>query len=204
MQGNLFIVAAPSGAGKSSLVNAVLAQEPDVRLSVSYTTRAPRPTEQHSREYHFVERPVFEAMMAAGDFLECAEVYGNFYGTSRRWISQTLDSGLDVVLEIDWQGARQVRALFPQTMSVYLLPPSLRILEVRLRGRGQDSDEVIARRLAAAQEDMAHLIEFDYVIINNDFQEAAGDLRAILRASRLTGERQRTRHALLIQNLLTR
>jgi guanylate kinase len=204
MQGNLFIVAAPSGAGKSSLVNAVLAQEPDVRLSVSYTTRVPRPTEQHSREYHFVERPVFEAMMAAGDFLECAEVYGNFYGTSRRWISQTLDSGLDVVLEIDWQGARQVRALFPQTMSVYLLPPSLRILEVRLRGRGQDSDEVIARRLAAAQEDMAHLIEFDYVIINNDFQEAVGDLRAILRAARLTGERQRTRHALLIQNLLTR
>jgi guanylate kinase len=171
---------------------------------VSYTTRVPCPTEQHSREYHFVERPVFEAMMAAGDFLECAEVYGNFYGTSRRWISQTLDSGLDVVLEIDWQGARQVRALFPQTMSVYLLPPSLRILEVRLRGRGQDSDEVIARRLAAAQEDMAHLIEFDYVIINNDFQEAVGDLRAILRAARLTGERQRTRHALLIQNLLTR
>jgi guanylate kinase len=202
MPGNLFIIAAPSGAGKSSLVAALLAHDPDLRLSISHTTRAPRPGEVDGREYHFVSREVFEAMIVAGDFLEYADVYGNLYGTSRRWIEQTMASGMDVILEIDWQGAQQVRRLFPGCLTLYVLPPSLETLEERLRSRGQDSEQVIAARLAAARDDMSHLGEFDYVIINNDFQQALADVGAVIRAARLTREKQQVRHALLINKLL--
>lgn len=202
MPGNLFIIAAPSGAGKSSLVAALLARDPELRLSISHTTRAPRPGEVDGREYHFVSREVFEAMIVAGDFLEHANVYGNLYGTSRRWIEQTMASGMDVILEIDWQGAQQVRRLFPGCLTLYVLPPSLETLEERLRSRGQDSEQVIAARLAAAQDDMSHLGEFDYVIINNDFQQALADLGAVFRAARLTREKQQVRHAPLINKLL--
>jgi guanylate kinase len=200
--GNLFIVAAPSGAGKSSLVSALLQSDSQVRLSISHTTRQARPGEASGREYHFAARETFEAMIAAGDFLEHANVYGNLYGTSKSWIGETLSSGLDVILEIDWQGARQVRRLFADCVGIYILPPSLEVLEQRLRDRGQDNPEVIATRLAAAREDMGHLSEFDYVIINNDFQEALADLCAIFRAARLTREKQQARLAVLIHKLL--
>jgi guanylate kinase len=199
---NLFIIAAPSGAGKSSLISALLQHDPAVRLSISYTTRPPRPGEADGREYHFVSREAFEAMIASGDFLEHANVYGNLYGTSKSWIEQTLAGGLDVILEIDWQGAKQVRRLFTDSVGIYILPPSLEVLEQRLRGRQQDKMDVISARLAAAQDDMSHLGEFDYVIINNDFQEALADLGAIFRAARLTREKQQVRHAELIHKLL--
>jgi guanylate kinase len=202
LPGNLFIIAAPSGAGKSSLVSALLQRDSQVRLSISHTTRSPRSGEASAHEYHFVERETFEAMIVAGDFLEHANVYGNLYGTSKSWIAETLTSGLDVILEIDWQGAQQVRRLFADCLGIYILPPSLEVLDQRLRARGQDNSEVIATRLAAAREDMGHLSEFDYVIINNDFQEALADLCAIFRAARLTREKQQARHAVLIHKLL--
>jgi guanylate kinase len=194
MPGLLFIVAAPSGAGKSSLVNAVLGEDPGLRLSVSYTTRAPRPGEANGREYHFVDRETFLAMAAAGDFLESAEVHGNFYATSQRQIDEIRTGGRDALLEIDWQGAQQVRRLYPDAVGIFILPPSLEALRNRLVARGQDSEAVIRRRLAAAEEEMSHAPEFDYVIINNDFNEARRDLAAVVRAARLTLARQSERH----------
>jgi len=194
MQGLLFIVAAPSGAGKSSLVNAVLAEDPGLRLSISYTTRAPRPGEADGREYHFVDRDAFLRMAAAGDFLESAEVHGNFYATSQRQIERIRAGGHDAVLEIDWQGAQQVRRLFPDAIGIFILPPSLAALRHRLVARGQDSDAVIQRRLAAAEEEMSHAAEFDYAIINNEFDEARRDLAAVIRASRLSLARQSARY----------
>ena len=194
MQGLLFIVTAPSGAGKSSLVNAVLADEPGLALSISYTTRAPRPGEANGREYHFVDRAAFQRMLDAGEFLESAEVHGNFYATSQRQIADNRAAGRDVMLEIDWQGAEQVRRIFPEAIGVFILPPSLAELERRLRDRGKDSDAAIRRRLAAAETEMSHAGEFDYVIINNDFEEARRDLAAVVRASRLTLARQSARH----------
>jgi guanylate kinase len=185
MQGLLFIVTAPSGAGKSSLVNAVLADDPRLALSISYTTRAPRAGEADGREYHFVDRASFQRMLEAGEFLESAEVHGNLYATSQKQIEQKLAAGRDVVLEIDWQGAAQVRRLFPAAIGVFLLPPSLAELERRLRGRGKDADETIRRRLAAAEAEIGHAAEFDFVIINDDFEEARRDLAAVVRASRL-------------------
>jgi len=193
MNGNLIVVAAPSGAGKTSLVNALLADDPNTILSVSYTTRAPRPGERDGREYHFVDLATFDAMRERGEFLECAEVHGNRYGTSRRWIGQTLDVGTDVVLEIDWQGARQVRRLYPQAVTVFILPPSLQELERRLRSRAQDSEAAILQRLENAADEMGHVGEFDYVIINNVFDEARRDLAAVVRAARLTLAQQRVR-----------
>jgi guanylate kinase len=190
MSGCLFIVAAPSGAGKSSLVNAVLAEDPRLRLSISYTTRAPRPGEQNGREYHFVERDAFLAMAAASDFLESAEVHGNLYATSQRQIEEIRASGHDAVLEIDWQGAQQVRRLFRDAIGIFILPPSLEALRQRLIARRQDSAAVIQRRLAAAKDEMSHAAEFDYAIINNDFEEARKDLAAVVRAARLTLARQ--------------
>jgi guanylate kinase len=190
MTGLLFIVSAPSGAGKSSLVNAVLGEDPQLVLSISYTTRLPRPGEQHGREYFFVEKDAFLAMASAGEFLESAEVHGNFYATSQKQIADVRASGRDVLLEIDWQGAQQVRRLFPDAIGIFILPPSLAELERRLRGRGQDSDEVIRRRLAAAADEMGHVAEFDYVIINKDFDDARRDLAAVVRASRLVLARQ--------------
>jgi guanylate kinase len=194
MQGLLFIVAAPSGAGKSSLVAAVLGDDPNLALSISYTTRAPRPGETSGREYHFVDRPTFARMLEAGDFLESAEVHGNAYGSSQRQIESIRSGGRDALLEIDWQGAQQVRRLYPDSIGIFILPPSAAELERRLVQRGQDAPEVIRRRLAAAEAEMSHAAEFDYVIINKDFEEARRDLAAVVRAARLTLARQSARH----------
>jgi len=185
MHGLLFIVAAPSGAGKSSLVNAVLADDRELVLSVSYTTRPPRRGEANGREYHFVDRASFQRMLEAGEFLESAEVHGNLYATSQKQIADVRASGRDILLEIDWQGAQQVRRLFPDAVSVFILPPSAGELERRLRGRGKDSEDTIRRRLAAAEAEMSHAAEFDFVIINKDFEDAKRDLAAVVRASRL-------------------
>jgi len=196
MTGNLFIVSAPSGAGKSSLVSAALAEDKRLALSVSFTTRPPRAGEANGREYHFVERKTFESMLARGEFLESAEVHGNRYGTSGKWIAEARAKGLDILLEIDWQGARQVRKAFPDAVSIFIMPPPpvLEELERRLRGRGQDTEEAIQRRLSAAREEISHAAEFDYVIINKEFEEARRDLAAVVRASRLTLSRQSARH----------
>ena len=190
MSGLLFIVSSPSGGGKTSLVKALLEAEPAVRLSVSYTTRAPRPGEVEGRDYHFVTVPEFERMLEAGEFLESAIIYGNHYGTSQNWIERERAEGRDVLLEVDWQGAQQVRRLMRQVVSIFILPPSPEVLETRLRGRRQDSEEVVARRLAAAREEIGHVSEYEYVIINDDFDRAALDLRSIIRAERLKLARQ--------------
>jgi guanylate kinase len=194
LKGLLFIVSAPSGAGKSSLIQAVLAEDADLHLSVSYTTRAPRPGEQNGREYHFVDRAAFERMREHGEFLESAEVHGNWYATSQTRIAQMRQAGRDVVLEIDWQGAQQVRRLFPDAIGIFILPPSLEELARRLINRAQDSEAVIERRLAAAATEISHAMEFDYAIINKDFDDARRDLAAVVRTSRLNTERQRARH----------
>jgi guanylate kinase len=201
MSGTLFIISAPSGGGKTSLVKALLETEHDVRLSVSYTTRPARTGEVNGRAYHFVAPAEFERMREAGDFLEHAVIYGNHYGTSRKWITEQLKRGSNILLEIDWQGAQQVRKLMSGTVSVFILPPSLEVLEQRLRGRSQDSPDAVARRLAAAREEIGHFVEFDYVIINDDFTRAAHDLVSIIRAERLTLSRQLARHADLINRL---
>jgi len=196
MKGSLFIVSAPSGAGKSSLVKAALAEDKRLALSVSYTTRSPRAGEQNGREYHFVDRKTFDAMLQRGDFLESAEVHGNRYGTSQRWIEEARSRDLDIMLEIDWQGARQVRKAFSDAVSIFILPPPpvLGQLEQRLRGRGQDPEEAIQRRLRDAREEIGHVAEFDYVIINKEFDEARRDLAAIVRATRLKLSNQSARH----------
>ncbi len=193
--GCLYCIVAPSGAGKSSLVAALLEKDTEIKLSISYTTRPPRPGEVEGREYRFVTREKFEALIAADEFLEHAEVYGNLYGTSRRWIETTRATGADVLLEIDWQGARQVRKLFPDMTYIYILPPSIEVLRERLIKRGKDSAEVIERRLAAAREDLLHIHRADYVIINQDFSTALADLQAVVRALRLKASRQIARHA---------
>ena len=201
MSGNLFIISAPSGAGKTSMVSALLNSNRQIALSISYTTRAPRPGETDGKEYHFISRDKFLQMAQQGDFLESAEVYGNLYGTSQSWIENQLASGRDILLEIDWQGAAQVRKLMPQAISVFILPPSLAALENRLNGRGQDSTEVIARRLQAAQEDISHVAEFDYVIINDKLDEALRQLDAVITAASLRRDSQFVRHASLIDQL---
>jgi len=192
--GNLFMVVAPSGAGKSTLVNALLAKDPAIALSVSYTTRPPRPGDQNGREYHFVSVDEFKARRARGEFLESAEVHGNFYATSRVWIEDRVQAGGDVLLEIDWQGARQVKAVFPDSIGVFILPPSIEALADRLRKRGQDSEAVITRRLLAAGSEIAHAPEADYVIINEDFDLALRQLTAIVTATRLRYGSQAARH----------
>lgn len=194
MHGILYIVAAPSGAGKTTLVKLLLEHDEQVKLSVSYTTRAPRPGERDGRDYHFVAVSDFLAMRERGDFLEWAEVHGNYYGSSRVWLEQEMAAGQDVLLEIDWQGAQQVRRVFPAAVGIFILPPSLAELERRLRGRGSDSAEVISRRLAVARDEMRHVGEFEYVIINNELPEALGDLLAAVRASRLRLAQQQVRH----------
>ena len=199
--GNLFIICAPSGAGKTSLVNALLEREPDIELSVSYTTRPPRTGEADGRSYHFVSRDEFLAMAGRGEFLESAEVHGNLYGTSLAWIAARRAEGKDIVLEIDWQGAAQVRRLMPDAVGVFILPPSPEALRRRLVGRGLDSQEVIERRLATAREEVAHVEEFHYVIINRNFDVAVADLVSIVRAQRLRLVVQLERHRDLI-NLL--
>jgi guanylate kinase len=196
MTGNLFILSAPSGAGKSSLVSAALAEDKRLALSVSFTTRPPRAGEANGRDYHFVDPKTFEAMLERGEFLESAEVHGNRYGTSQKWIAEARAKGLDILLEIDWQGAQQVRRAFPDAVSIFILPPPpvLEELERRLRGRGQDPEEAIQRRLRDAREEISHVAEFDYVIINKEFEEARRDLSAVVRAARLNLSRQSARH----------
>ena len=199
MQGLLFVVTAPSGAGKSSLIAGVLKGDPRLKLSVSHTTRAPRPGEANAREYHFVDEATFLAMLGRAEFLESAQVHGHRYGTSHRALAAAIAGGNDVVLEIDWQGAQQVRRLHPECVGVFILPPSLAELERRLRARGQDSDDVMRRRLENAREEMAHAPEFDYAIINKEFEAARQDVRAIVRAERLAMARQLERHPELFQ-----
>lgn len=201
MLGNLFVVSAPSGAGKTSLVHALLNINPQINLSISYTTRKPRPGEHDGKDYHFVSREVFLAMTARGEFLESAEVYGNLYGTSQTWISKEIDKGHDILLEIDWQGAAQVRRLFPECITVFILPPSLEALEQRLKGRGKDNNEVITKRMAAVREDVAHVAEFDYVIINDNLNEALRELNAVVLATRVRRASQLIRHQALINQL---
>lgn len=201
MQGNLFIVSAPSGAGKTSLVRALLEGDRGVRLSVSYTTRPPRPGEVDGIDYYFVGEAEFVEMLARNDFLEHALVYGNRYGTSRARIEALRGEGIDLIFEIDWQGAQTMRAQFPDATSVFILPPSIDALLNRLRSRGQDSEEVIARRLAAAKADMAHVADFQYVIINNDFASALNELQALVAAQRLHYAQQRMRHHSLFIDL---
>ncbi len=201
MKGNVFIICAPSGAGKTSLVFELLRRDRSTRLSVSHTTRAPRPGEQDGRDYHFVSRTAFEAMIGRGEFLESAEVHGNLYGTSQGWIDEQRARDVDIVLEIDWQGAQQVRRLIPEAIGIFILPPSPDTLRRRLIDRGQDSEAVIARRLQAARGEIAHLAEFDYVMINNNFDDAVEDLVSIVRAARLRTASQVSRHSDLINSL---
>lgn len=195
------MVVAPSGAGKSTLVNALLAQEPSIRLSISYTTRAPRPGEQHGREYYFTPVDDFLARRDAGEFLESAEVHGNYYGTSRLLISEQMKAGTDVLLEIDWQGAQQVKKQFPHAVGIFILPPSIAALEDRLKKRGQDEPHVIARRLLAAGGEIAHVPEFEYVIINQEFAIALSELSAIVKATRCRFGQQAARNASLFAQL---
>lgn len=199
--GQLFMVVAPSGAGKSTLVNALLARDANIQLSVSYTTRAPRPGEQSGREYHFISVDEFERRHAAGEFIESAEVHGNYYATSRIWIEERARAGIDVLLEIDWQGARQVKAQFAHAVGIFILPPSIEALEARLRKRGQDAPAVIARRLAAARSEIQHAPEFDFIVINEDFDPALSQLVSIVTATRLRYSTQMVRHRELFTQL---
>jgi len=202
MSGCLFIIAAPSGAGKSSLVNALLARETSIQLSISYTSRAPRPGESEGSHYHFVTRGEFEAMAARGEFFEHAVVHGDLKGTARHTVERPLAEGRDVLLEIDYQGARQVRSLVPDCVSVFILPPSRVELARRLRGRGQDAEDVIQRRLADSRTEIAHLEDFDYLLVNDVFERALDDLLGIVRAERLKRFRQARSQKALIDALL--
>jgi guanylate kinase len=200
--GNLFVIAAPSGAGKTSLVRALVADDDCLQLSVSHTTRGPRPGEVDGEHYHFTSREHFQALIEAGRMLEHAEVHGNHYGTGRDQVDLAFATGRDVILEIDWQGARQVRERFPACVLIFILPPSRAALHERLQKRGQDSEEVIARRIANARGEMQHATEFDYLIINDDFEVALADLAAIVRAVRLSMRIQAPRQAGLLAQLL--
>ncbi|WP_028693166.1 guanylate kinase [Pseudomonas cremoricolorata] len=203
--GTLYIVSAPSGAGKTSLVTALTARDSadsKIRVSVSHTTRAMRPGEVDGVNYHFVSQAQFKELIAQGDFLEHAEVFGNHYGTSRSAIQQTLDEGFDLILEIDWQGAQQVRELMPDVRSIFIMPPSKEALRHRLDGRGQDSEAIIAARMSEAVSEMQHYQEFDYVIVNDDFELALQDLRAVFLANRVLLSKQRLRHAALFEQLI--
>jgi len=201
MSGNLFIVCAPSGAGKTTLVDALLKADSGIRLSVSYTTRQPRAGEVDGREYHFVSQKKFQEMSAAGAFLESALVHGNYYGTSQPWINDQRAAGADILLEIDWQGAAQVRKMMPDAIGIFILPPSFEALVGRLNKRAQDPPDVIARRIAGAREEISHVSEFKYVIINDKFDEAVKDLVSIVRARRLLATSQLARHSDLINRM---
>jgi guanylate kinase len=199
--GNLFIITAASGAGKTSLIKALLSKDEHLKLSISHTTRNPRSSEVNGVDYHFVDNATFLCMLGEAQFLESAEVHEARYGTSQSAVEAPLKEGFDVILEIDWQGAAQVRSLYPHAISIFVLPPSIEALERRLNGRGQDSAEVIAKRVAAARTEMRHVGEFDYVTINDDFDVALQDITAIIRAQRLAGVVQLERYASLIQTL---
>lgn len=200
--GTLYIISAPSGAGKSSLVKALTDADEQIRISVSHTTRAMRPGDVNGVHYHFVEHTEFVKMIEHGDFLERAEVYDNLYGTSRSHLQQTLDEGHDLILEIDWQGAEQVRQLMPNARSIFILPPSLEALHERLKNRGQDSDETIEGRMRKAVSEMSHYVDYDYLIINDVFAHALDDLKAIFRTNQLQQKRQQQRYGKLLAELL--
>ena len=202
-KGTLFIVSAASGAGKTTLVNAVLDQVDDLVVSVSHTTRAPRDGEVDGENYHFVEKQVFQAMVEDSEFFEYATVFGNMYGTSRQHIQEQLLKGMDVILEIDWQGARQIRQLMTDCISIYIVPPSTAELRERLNARAQDDETVINKRMHEAISEMSHYVEFDYLIINDDFDEARDNLAAIIKGNRMLHEHQQQKHAELLAQLLT-
>ncbi|MDX1696089.1 MAG: guanylate kinase [Ketobacteraceae bacterium] len=202
MSGTLYVVSAPSGAGKTSLVKALIESTRDLTVSVSHTTRPIRPGEKDGENYHFVDHEEFQSMLANADFLEHAEVFGNYYGTSRSWVETQLNADKDVILEIDWQGAAQVRRLLPETVGIFILPPSRKALEERLTGRGQDSPEVIRHRMAKAQEEMSHHVEYDYLIINDDFEVALSQMKSIVDSQRLVILRQLENQAQLIRDLM--
>lgn len=200
--GTLYIVSAPSGAGKTSLVKALIDTMAQVRVSVSHTTRAMRPGEVDGVNYHFTSRDEFVEMLKQGDFLEHAEVFGNLYGTSHPWVKQTLAKGYDLILEIDWQGAQQVRKLMPDAKSIFILPPTHKDLRQRLHNRGQDAEDVIDLRMQQAIAEMSHYVEYDYIVINDQFATALDDLKAIFRANQLRLESQQKRHTQLLCDLL--
>ena len=199
--GSMILVVAPSGAGKSSLVAALLTTDPTLALSVSFTTRSPRPGEVEGINYHFISEEEFLSRKEQGDFLEWAFVHGNYYGTSRSWIMEKMEQGQDVILEIDWQGAQQIQKIVPQAIWIFILPPSMKILEERLRNRGQDDEETIQRRIRAAHDELSHLSEANYLVVNDLFQAALFELRQIISASRLRTIPQLLRHSSLIENL---
>ena len=202
MQGNLFVVSSPSGAGKSSLISALLERHNDMKVSVSHTTRQPRPGEENEVHYHFTNVEAFKDLISKDGFYEWAEVFGNYYGTSKQAIQDQLDQGIDVFLDIDWQGARQVREIMDDVKTIFILPPSKQELEQRLNNRGQDSAEIIAGRMAQAQSETSHYNEYDYVVVNDDFDTALRDLETIVIAQRLRLKAQTTRHQTLINELL--
>lgn len=201
-RGNLFILSAPSGAGKSSLINALLKKHADMKVSVSHTTRSPRPGEENGVHYHFVTTDEFNALITKDDFFEWAQVFDNYYGTSKQAIESQLDAGIDVFLDIDWQGAQQVRKIMPSVQTIFILPPSKAELEQRLNNRGQDSADVIASRMAKAQSETSHFNEYDFVIVNDDFDTALGDIETIVMAQRLTLSAQEIRNKKLLNDLL--
>lgn len=203
-KGILYTVSAPSGAGKTSLVRALVESNPEVCVSVSHTTRVKRPGEVEGADYHFTSHDAFEAMLEQGDFLEHARVFGNLYGTSQQWVQQTLSSGIDVILEIDWQGAEQVRRLMPDTVSLFILPPSLPCLRQRLTGRGQDDPAVIAARMEEAMNEISHYVEADYLIINDDFTIALAQFQALITSQHLRQQFQAERHSELLSALLAK
>ncbi|MDR9426308.1 MAG: guanylate kinase [Marinobacter sp.] len=200
-QGTLYVISAPSGAGKTSLVSGMLQEDARLGVSISHTTRPMREGEQNGVNYHFVSRNEFEAMVARGDFLEHADVFGNYYGTSQVWVRETLAKGQDVILEIDWQGAEQVRRLIPECVGIFIVPPSAEILRERLVGRGTDAPEVIERRLREAEEECSHAVEFDYLVVNDEFDQALTELLCIVRSQRLSMRNQQIRHARLLAGL---
>ena len=202
MKGTLYVIAAPSGAGKTTLVKALIDSLADITVSISHTTRPKRPQEVHGVNYYFVDKPKFQRMIEAHDFLEHATVFDNLYGTSKSWVENTLANGTDVILEIDWQGHHQIKTLFPDTIGIFILPPSLDDLKSRLVTRNQDHPDIIEKRLLDAKETISHLNEFEYVVINDDLDRALHDLRAILEANRLLARRQAVKHAQLIANFV--
>lgn len=199
--GDLFIISAPSGAGKTSLVKSLLQSDLGLNLSISHTTRSPRSSEVDGEDYHFVSRETFQRMLNNGEFLESAEVYGNFYGTSEKWIHEKISAGQDIVLEIDCQGAKQVQRIFTRSIGIFILPPSLEALAIRLNSRGQDDPEVIQKRLAAAREEVSHIHDFDYIVINNQLEYALHELVCIIKAERLRKHRQLIKYHALISQL---
>jgi guanylate kinase len=201
VSGKLFILSAPSGTGKTSLTKSLLRKNINLWLSISYTSRLMRPSEVEGHDYFFVERKVFEQMLENGEFIESAEIYGNLYGTSQKWINEAIKSGKDILLEIDGQGAKQVRKIFSDVVSIFVLPPSLEVLKNRLKDRNQDSKEVIAKRMAAAKEEISHVSEYDYVIINDNMDIALRDLVSVVQSERLRASAQLARYHDLVEQL---